>query len=773
MQEAVASGTLSFKEMLKNLSDMPRVKEFETLQRLLPEALAVYSVLLTEGTTAGNTEKLDLIFAFQCLNADYFSPECSQLTKAGRPCRNSAMQLTSDTTFKDIKYLRTCSEHKEDGCCLGTASDAVRAAGGSRRSKLCGTCAKGGGDSPICCRLCPAWSHRSCVLDLIDQQNLAFDDEQASTYAICQLCFLGRFVEFLVVEPLFRLGKSQLVVVPPVHGAGNSRTTDALPLLQAAVEHGVKRVVWLGFDEEEEMVLAGVDTVLSPPLTGEKARTRAGTAKKKKKKERSPSPPSSPPGAKDSRDPAEKRKEAKRVYKAAVEHDSGSSAEDESESERSSSAASSRRAKPRKARAKGKKSKSTRRRPSPPTSSSSSSSSSDGSRRKSNKRDSSPSSSSSSSSSDSSDSDDSGDHGGHRRGGRSGDKHVRDVVRRELRNLPGKIPKGPSSHGADPTGRADGWGKRDRGGPQTKEAIVVENYTGMGTLKQQESCVLRIMGVKRLDKVSKDLYLPENTCRTDTMIVGGQTFNVEKTGVAIPLRDTFDLWTRRRLMEWRGIVGSRKGVYKRSHKHFEYFKLMGLLIVARYQYLQGVVIHLTSRMGHPWEVAWRYVCATAEDHYRAYGLDDNARLDRDMLELASNARGETLLGNEALMSMVQDTIHVYRLDRAITMSAPRAAAPRVTPAAGRTPTAPTPAAPGAAPAAPGAPPQPPPRPPPTPPPSRPCPLCNSTSHNYRAGDYGHTQDMPITVACNARRGEETCGLFHARGGILKTPCRWG
>ena len=55
-----------------------------------------------------------------------------------------------------------------------------------------------------------------------------------------------------------------------------------------------------------------------------------------------------------------------------------------------------------------------------------------------------------------------------------------------------------------------------------------------------------------------------------------------------------------------------------------------------------------------------------------------------------------------------------------------------------------------------------------------CVLCDSKTHQYVQGNYGHLAEHPITMSCPLSLSDGAkCGLFHAFSGPLKTQCRGG
>ena len=55
-----------------------------------------------------------------------------------------------------------------------------------------------------------------------------------------------------------------------------------------------------------------------------------------------------------------------------------------------------------------------------------------------------------------------------------------------------------------------------------------------------------------------------------------------------------------------------------------------------------------------------------------------------------------------------------------------------------------------------------------------CVLCDSKSHQYVHGYYGHLAEQPVTTSCPLSLPDGAkCGLHHAFSGPLKTMCRGG
>ena len=605
--ERVADTTMSPGEFLEGLVTHEKHGEFAALRAEMEAATRTLLALKAGGDSSDQPLINVLVYAYHSLHVPLCAPMCCHVTRWGLPCGNRRALVGTEHggTIPENAYLHSCSEHRILSCAIGTSRFYLEEEG-AKMLRGCLACGEMDKTDAVRCRLCSTWAHRSCITDLVADQNLPYDEAHKRTFAICAECFAQRLLEFVVVEPKFRFDKCQLLVMPPNVPATSSRIRDTLELFHSGSMAHLPTVVWIvdPRDEDQEEDEADPDAVLDAPLSNEKrssdrlrkAKASKGTKATTPKDARTPRPkPKAKPAKdkhKDSRDPDERRARAKATFKAAHDDDSdasdrdpssddddddddpdkdgddSSSADDSSASSSSSSDKSSsdgddsdddddddnasRRARARKGKSKKKAPK--RRKDAKKK------------KRKSKaKRSPSP--------SDSDDSDDDSSDDSDRRGNsrKAIDRRVAREVKRQLQRQPGKVPEGPSGSDVDATGKRDGWKAKSRGGPQTREAATHENYTGMGALTQQEQCVVRHMGVKRLDKLAKDRYLPENTTRTDSFQLGSQTIQVEKTGLEIPLRDTFDLWARRRGKEWRGIIRSGTGVYKKTHKHYDFY----------------------------------------------------------------------------------------------------------------------------------------------------------------------------------------------------------
>jgi hypothetical protein len=387
-----------------------------------------------------------------------------------------------------------------------------------------------------------------------------------------------------------------------------------------------------------------------------------------------------------------------------------------------------------------------------------------------------------------------------------------------IEEQPGEIPAGPKFSNCDPYGKLDGWKPGQKGGPQTAEVVTSENYLGMSTLKQWQACVMRHLGVKRVDRRTKNRYLPESSGQQQSLQFGGQTIRVENQEFKIPFRDIYEEYVRKRDHEWVGISQSDKGVYHYDYIHYRYFQKVVMLIRGRYAYLLAVILwfvnHETYKV-YGWEGAWRYCVLTVEQHFSKHALEKPMpALDVSILSLMESATENACLTYGFMSHLVTTHLDQIRLNQAIaglavgtTTRAPGApaipagTAPRATgvpagPGAGRDGGAgrgtrnPAPTGPGAAAgvgrgrgnpggppaaaadaAAPGA-------------PGgeggrhrlgRLCPLCHAPDHDYRLTDYSHPANVPITRPCNARNpadANDVCGLMHARTGPLASPCRF-
>ena len=147
-------------------------------------------------------------------------------------------------------------------------------------------------------------------------------------------------------------------------------------------------------------------------------------------------------------------------------------------------------------------------------------------------------------------------------------------------------------------------------------------------------------------------------------------------------------------------------------------------------------------MGKQWGVIWRYVLAFMQDRFGGATIRDLSDLDIRML-----AANEQRSWDTQLNGMVADTLlyhHLIRAQEAVDSLVVRKLSAK-TGNAGLAGSAGT---------------------------RSHCPLCNSGAHKYKAGEYDHPPNLPITQACPRILADgEVCGQTHAFAGPLRTPCR--
>jgi hypothetical protein len=294
--------------------------------------------------------------------------------------------------------------------------------------------------------------------------------------------------------------------------------------------------------------------------------------------------------------------------------------------------------------------------------------------------------------------------------------------------------------------------------------------------KQQANAVERHLGVTRIDKRSKYEFLPEAPNQKSTLKLGDTSLSVENHTNAIPFRDVWEDWFRARTEELAGIAASGVGVFDPEHEHYDWFQIQVMLIRGRYVYIDATIYYFANIRIQTWEVTWRYLCKLVGEVFSKFKLGHKIPLDQKILEFMRNSTGGAVLGSQAVKMLIEETLTQSRLDAAIaeTPALPSANLqggeprnPRDKPPRDKPPTQPNPGGPQ----------------PPQGPPNqkdlrrqgRRCPLCNSAEHDYSAGNFNHPKHVPITQVCSARNpndAADTCGLKHARGGPLASPCRW-
>ena len=303
----------------------------------------------------------------------------------------------------------------------------------------------------------------------------------------------------------------------------------------------------------------------------------------------------------------------------------------------------------------------------------------------------------------------------------------------------------------DPTGEIDGFKEGEQGAPNTLQYLSLFPYTGMNASpKSVRNTIQRLSGATRLDLRTSDQYWPETTTKNEKVWLGNVELECTATKRGVPDRSVVSLFWQNAKKEVLGIRACGVGVYSPSHPAFDDFQQTVTLMDLRFDFLECLIVYLSTRMNLQWGVVWRYVLAFVQDRFLANTVHNLGELDRRMWETHRGGSWELQVGE--LVSGTLMYHHIRRAEEAVLALA-RAANPHTT---GKTESAKPGPKSYAVPIV------------------RDCRLCGSSEHAYSKGHYDHPADQPITIPCNNRlRDGELCNLLHAFSGPLRTPCRGG
>jgi hypothetical protein len=295
----------------------------------------------------------------------------------------------------------------------------------------------------------------------------------------------------------------------------------------------------------------------------------------------------------------------------------------------------------------------------------------------------------------------------------------------------------------DPTGLIDGFKLGELGAPNTLQFLSKFPYSGMNSQpKGARNFIRRIANVNRLDFRSGDHFWPETETKGEKIMVGEVELECQGTKIGVPERVVVSTYWRDAKKEILALKGCNRDVYAPEHKAYHDFQRTASLICLRLDYLEATVTYLDTRMGKQWGVIWRYVLAFMQDRFGGATIHDLSDLDIRML-----AANEQRSWDTQLNGMVADTLlyhHLIRAQEAVDSLVVRKLSAK-TGNAGLAGSAGT---------------------------KTRCPLCNSGAHKYKAGEYDHPPNLPITQACPRILADgEVCGQTHAFAGPLRTPCR--
>ena len=257
----------------------------------------------------------------------------------------------------------------------------------------------------------------------------------------------------------------------------------------------------------------------------------------------------------------------------------------------------------------------------------------------------------------------------------------------------------------------------------------------------------------RLDLRLSDQYWPEAESKSEKVWVGEVELECSGTKRGVPDRSVVSSFWQAARKEVLALRGCGIGVYAAHHSAYQDFQKTTTLMSLRFEFLEAVVVYLTTRMALQWGVVWRYVLAFVQDRFIATTVHNLGELDRRMWETYLGGAWELQVGE--LVSGTLMYHHIKRAEEAVLALAksasgfPAASNDSEKPGSSRAKTNASQS-------------------------DRRCRLCGSSTHIYGKGRYEHRADQPITIPCRNRLTDgEKCLLMHAFSGPLATPCRGG
>lgn len=224
---------------------------------------------------------------------------------------------------------------------------------------------------------------------------------------------------------------------------------------------------------------------------------------------------------------------------------------------------------------------------------------------------------------------------------------------------------------ADLTGKLDQFKKSDPCHIQHQECARYENYLGTSKLKGHQRQVGRVSpGYTMLDVDSANNQLPGQ----GTVVTLG-TLELTTENRKIPVRDLSLVWCRGRLMEVNLIRKGGKGVFSKSHPDYVYHQEKMLLVIGRYQYLEGCIFFLEQDLGVAWQVGYFYLVFIVRDKFRFYGGNTGiSHLDQMILSHMRDAGELQLTASTRMRDLVRAT-----KDEALLLEASKVGRPPVAP----------------------------------------------------------------------------------------------
>ena len=294
---------------------------------------------------------------------------------------------------------------------------------------------------------------------------------------------------------------------------------------------------------------------------------------------------------------------------------------------------------------------------------------------------------------------------GHRRRGKSGDKVGSGQKNLDLRALQRKVLKGESrarleqgklaakvgstSSPFDLQCKMDGLKLNDKNHTLHAEHAAWESYTATSPNKYVQRRLARSSpGHTRLDRnpnALAEMFKEDSTLALSS----GASFTMTSREKSVPEQARFQRWVLWRKRELQMISRARPGALKKSEPNHQYHHEALEVIIARYVYLEAVVL---SRTSESWTATWIYILQFEAKYFRVGGYGDNlSELDVRMVKALRQGKDEDQLLSDSRMRSVAEATEDPKLMvlayakeaelRRIAAAKAQPLAPYVTPAA--------------------------------------------------------------------------------------------
>ena len=211
----------------------------------------------------------------------------------------------------------------------------------------------------------------------------------------------------------------------------------------------------------------------------------------------------------------------------------------------------------------------------------------------------------------------------------------------------------------------DGFHISETGNCQNAGIPMGWDYGGMSNNKCHMHRISGMMGVERLDQMSRNMYTPEEVSSRSTVTINGTEIKTSSTQYGVPTKYNVDLFFAMSIRFLEGVLASGEGVFDTMHPYYEFHVQQIKSVQVRIVFMAATIdnLHVTRTVPIEWGLAWRYMLRLIDDNFKGGPLSEFG-LDADLLALLRTIPSPSLemRGHAAVTALARKHFSQYTLE---------------------------------------------------------------------------------------------------------------